>query len=390
MKKESKEKKVYLIASASFYPSVGGVETTLRGMTEGLVKDGHDVVIVSGDRTNSECGKQDKSEVLFGAQVYRYRVMPFFIYYLTCFFLLIKIRREFSFDMVISRSYPTTLCLLLAGYKNIKYLAPAVYANQNHPKFTSGMKVKRYFSYWINSFIERLTVKHLPEVYVFSSEMEEQIQCLIDRRKVIKIFPGVDRNRFYPVSDVRKNELRLKSSVPVDKTVLLVMGRLEKVKNPLAALKVLRYLPESFFVVFVGEGSSKKELIDFSISHNLQSRVGFFGFTSKPEEFYQLADAFLMTSDYEPFGQVILESFSSGLKVFGYKSSAEVNTATSEIFERLGVNANDYLISKSAGDEQLAVLIKDNAKKNVCFEPNVYGWEEVVYAMEGGVSVSTS
>lgn len=373
------KRKSYLLANASFYPSAGGVETTLRGMAEALVKDGHEVIVVSGNRANTTSQPQKEHEILFGAEIYRYKVLPFFLYYITATLLLRKINRDKVFDGVISRSYTTTICLWLAGYKNIKYVAPASYSLQNHPKFMSGNKVKKYVSYFINAGLERLSILLLKEVFVFSSEMEKQIKRLSKDKKINKVFPGVDRGRFRPVSASEKASLRERYSVPADKKVLLFIGRAEKVKNSLDVIQVLTYLPDDFIAFYVGEGSEKNVAVELSLEKGLQDRVRFYDFTNRPEEFFQLSDAFLMTSVYEPFGQVILEALSCGAKVFGYISSGTVKTATSEIFETLGVDAKRYLCDKERGLDALAYKIKRGVGNDEGFESGVYGWNEFVY-----------
>lgn len=37
-----------------------------------------------------------------------------------------------------------------------------------------------------------------------------------------------------------------------------------------------------------------------------------------PEDYYEVADAFLFTSRYEPFGLVLLEAVASGLPILAY------------------------------------------------------------------------
>ncbi|MDM1706952.1 glycosyltransferase family 4 protein [Thiopseudomonas alkaliphila] len=379
---EEKNNKSFLLVNSTFYPSAGGVETTIRGMAESLSSDGHNVVIVSGDKTNIDEKRQAAQDSIFGAQVYRYKTLPFFLYYITCTLLLLKIKKANNFDLVISRSIPTTLCLLMAGYRNIKYIAPAVYAEQNHPEFFSARKVVRYISYLINSTIERLCICLLSEVYVFSSEMKEQIKKIDSLVEVKEIFPGVDKKRFHSVNDLYKKHLREKHGLPVDKKILLFIGRVELVKNPIDTIKVLKYLPDNYITVVVGNGRIQQDLVGYVNDELLAHRVFFVGFTSKPEEFFQLADAFLMTSVYEPFGQVILEAMSCNTNVFGYFSDSKVRTATTEIFDRLGVVKEDYLVLSESGVQALASKIENNISSKSTFNDLIYGWSDLVYGLD--------
>jgi len=379
--KVERKSKSFLIVNSSFYPSTGGVETTLRGMAEGLVNDGHQVTVVSGDRTNINSNRQKIKDRLFGAKVYRYKTLPFFLYYITCTVLLRRLKNRNSFDLIISRSYTTTLCLLMAGYKNIKYIAPAVYSQQNKPVFVRGSKYKKYISYHINSMLESVCIRFLPEIYVFSSEMEKQIKDISPNKKVFKVFPGVDKNRFFPVDTVVQKQLREKHGIPKGKKVLLFIGRVEPVKNPIDTIEVLKYLPENYVTTIVGEGSIKKELIEFARDEELSHRVYFRGFTSEPEEFFQLSDAFLMTSIYEPFGQVILEALACGTHVYGYESSKEIRTATSEIFKKLNIEKTKKLVVKSNDCKAFANIILDDLNSAVESSSATLSWSEFAYRL---------
>lgn len=366
-----------LIINSSFYPSTGGVESTLRGMAKDLSHNNDKVVVVSGDRTNLSDEREASEEILFGAKVYRYRTIGAFLYFFTCTYLLLKLKRKYEFTTVISRSIPTTLCCILAGFNQVKYIAPAVYRYQNNPKLISSKGIKKYISYSINSILENICLRLLPEVYVFSDEMVKQVSSVSPKLSIKKVFPGVDVTRFNPALPDEVEILRKKKGLPLNKKILLFIGRVEMVKNPTHMIDVLEHLSDDFISVVVGEGGYKEHLISHTEEKGLQGRVYFFPFTKAPEEFYKLSDAFLMVSVYEPFGQVILESFATKLPVFGYKNDVEINTATEEIFDFLVISKEKYICEYKYGTKRLASLINLSIDERKDFEClNVPSWHQ--------------
>lgn len=338
-----------LLINSSFYPSTGGVETTLKGMAEALVARGERVVIVTGDRVNGMSKGEAKYERIFGAEVYRYKVIGFFLYYITCTILLLKLKKSYRFSTIISRSVPTTICCILAGFKEVKYIAPGVYKYQNHPQFQNRINLKSRFRYKVNVLLEAFCLKYLRSVYVFSDNMQKQVYSLNSKLEVIKVTPGIDKTIFFEKQLHEVQALRDLYGIPNDKIVLLFMGRIESIKNPTDAIKLVSQLDDRYVLLIVGNGSLKSSIRNLVNNGDLLRKVHFFDFTKHPEHFYKLSDGFLMLSMYESFGQVILESFACGTAVFGYRSSEKVNTATSEIFESLKIDSRDFLCDYSCG-----------------------------------------
>lgn len=372
--------KTTLLINSSFFPNTGGVETTLLGMARDMTDNGENVVVVTGNKT-AENLKIDKYSIeLQNINIFRYNNFGFFSYYVTCILLLLNLKKKYTFEKVISRSIPTTICCLIAGVKNVKYIAPGVHKFQNHPSFLTNAGLKKRIGYILNTLIENICFKWLREIYVFSNEMETQIRKINKNIKIIKVFPGVDKRRFRMISKEEIEKLKQKYNLPENKKILLFLGRIEKVKNPKNAIDLLEFMNDDYILLMVGEGSFKEELKQYVSIKGLNSRVYFFDFTQKPEDFYNISDVFLMLSVYEPFGQVTLESLSTNTPVFGYKSSSDINTATSEIFTNLKIDENKYLTDYSENTKDLTDCItfyfdkKETTKKNY----NINTWYEFI------------
>jgi glycosyltransferase involved in cell wall biosynthesis len=99
--------------------------------------------------------------------------------------------------------------------------------------------------------------------------------------------------------------------------VLVAAGRLADAKNyPLmieSFVLLHRRLPVRLFIL--GRGEREAMLRDLIAGHGLQDAVVLCGFQANPWKFIARADAFVLTSRYEGFGNVLIESMACGVPV---------------------------------------------------------------------------
>jgi len=100
--------------------------------------------------------------------------------------------------------------------------------------------------------------------------------------------------------------------------IFLTVGRLVAVKNiglQIEAMSEVAKKCPNVELWIVGDGPERKKL-ELKIKNlKLQNYIKLLGWQNNPEEFYSQADAFLLTSDYEGWGMVIIEAASYGLPV---------------------------------------------------------------------------
>lgn len=100
--------------------------------------------------------------------------------------------------------------------------------------------------------------------------------------------------------------------------VILSVGRLHPQKDYFLGLRVFRIIldkyPNARYVI-LGEGNLDQDLKNFSASLGLQVGVNVFfeGTTPNPEHYYMRSDLFFMTSQWEGFGNVIVEAMGYGI-----------------------------------------------------------------------------
>jgi glycosyltransferase involved in cell wall biosynthesis len=111
---------------------------------------------------------------------------------------------------------------------------------------------------------------------------------------------------------------------------VLTVGSLKEAKNHTLLLKAFARLPRTAFrLMIVGEGLNESLLRDLATNFGIVDRVIFAGFQEDPTPFYASADLFVLSSDYEGFGNVIVEAMSFGIPVV----STDCPSGPSEILE---------------------------------------------------------
>lgn len=185
----------------------------------------------------------------------------------------------------------------------------------------------------------------------------------------------------------RKNVAVLTNGIAVEKLgnertnssgshcTILFVGRLEPIKRPLIFLEILSLLRAkvsyNIQAVVLGDGSMKKEMVQFCQKRNIQKEVIFKGVVPNVSEYMRKSDILLCTSALEGTANVVLEAMSIGLPVVSSKFEG--------IEELLGSNGERGLlfdevdqalanICKIINDEGARATLRNNAYKHVAEE----------------------
>lgn len=149
---------------------------------------------------------------------------------------------------------------------------------------------------------------------------------------------GMSRDRFAcvlnPVRRLRPPESQARAHVDAlwatEGPRLLSVGSLKPVKNYALLLQAFALLPQTGArLMIVGQGRNEAKLRELAQSLGLDGRVIFAGFHADPAPFYATADVFVLSSDHEGFGNVLVEAMSFGLPVV----STDCPSGPAEILE---------------------------------------------------------
>lgn len=112
---------------------------------------------------------------------------------------------------------------------------------------------------------------------------------------------------------------------------ILSVGSFKKQKNHQLLLRAFAQLEnKNAHLMLVGEGEGKNYLLKLTSELGLAEKVTFAGFQIDPTPFYKTADLFVLSSNYEGFGNVIVEALACGTRVV----STDCKSGPSEILEK--------------------------------------------------------
>ncbi len=138
------------------------------------------------------------------------------------------------------------------------------------------------------------------------------------KQQYVDIF-GADKNRIevmynpispHVISDLSKDEARKLLNLPKDRKIVLFVGSLTEEKGAHLIPKIAKKLKEYLFVV-IGDGIMKDLFLK-----NRQKNIKYFGYLpiSKIKHYYKASDVLLVPSIWhEPFGRVCIEAMINGI-----------------------------------------------------------------------------
>ncbi len=361
---------------------VGGIARVVNDLSKRLIKDGHDVYVVTYKEGNVPEYENDK-----GVHVYRvdnYMINPnnFIDWIMQLNFNMIAkaneiIAKEGNFDVIHAHDW-----LVAYAAKTLKNsygipLVSTIHATEAGRNSGIHDEVQRY----IND-TEWLLTYESSEVIVNSKYMKNELQRLfgLPYEKINVVANGINSTVY---SGVEKDyEFRRQYAADNEK-IILFMGRLvyEKgVQHLISAMpKILNGYKDSKLII-AGKGGMLDELKAQVDSMGLTDKVYFTGYMNAKQvsKMYRCADVSVFPSTYEPFGIVALEAMLAGVPVV----VSDVG-GLNEIVEHGVDGMKSYAgNSNSLADSILALLSNPELCSNVTKKAkakvkNEYNWAKI-------------
>lgn len=310
------------------YPNFGGVEVVTTVLANKFIEDGHNVTIVSFEQGNKELLEQLKSKVVIELLDYPIvsarnmkKLHTILVNHKTDV-LINQWGLPFKTTLLCAIAMKGTQCRLISVLHGAPNTSKIIIKAQDKVQNVTNPLCKLMYRCILKAKEEvikwsiRYAVKH-NEYYVLLSK--GFIQPLIDYAKIrdVSNILAISNPVTVPV-DLRGFSLDHK------KKQLLYVGRMDyenkRVNRIIEAWETIFKFYIDWELVLVGDGPHKKSLIEYVSENNIE-RVRFEGFRKDPPvAFYKDASIFLLTSDLEGFGLVIIESMSYGVVPIVYGS----------------------------------------------------------------------
>lgn len=295
-----KKKISFLISSISS----GGSENVCINIANGLVKRGWDIDLICFDLKEKKSLKNISKNINFINLDSNSSIMIF----IKIFFYIKKknIRHIFCFHYLIASQLVILKYILNKKFKII--------ARNNIS--LSKTKENNYKKNFKKKIIFKIVEFLYPKVEFCISQCKDMRLDLIqnykfDPKKVKVIFNPVK----YEIEKKSKNYKTKKDNV------ILLVGRIVKQKRHDIAIKlfsnILKKFPK-FKLKIVGKGDQKKYIRKLVSKYKINKNVKFVGHLENLTNLYKKANLTIMTSAYEGFPNVLIESITLGTPVISY------------------------------------------------------------------------
>ena len=201
----------------------------------------------------------------------------------------------------------------------------------------------------------------------------------IDEEKIIIIPGGVD---FEKISSVKESgKLRKKYLDSKKEKILLYVGRIHESKGIQYVLEAIEDIKIKFFIVGKDAGYKErlKEIIE---KKRLKNKVRFFGEVDNEKliELYNISDIFVLYSNWEGFGLVIIEAMAGGTPCIVSNKGSLPHLVENNYN---GFVVNDILelkqrILELTQDKDLRNILSRNSKEFA----KKFGWDEIAKKYE--------
>ena len=234
-----------------------------------------------------------------------------------------KLHGEYNFDLAIAHRYkPTYIATHVKGLK--------VYGVAHAYGVFDRFWRRRY----VQSCKERLTLIGVSNA--IRGDVRESLPKF-PQEKILTLYNRVNVEKLQK-GQVDRKQAREFLGLPQDAYVLGNVGRLHPDKDQRTLIagfaKALPDMKDSLLVI-IGEGRLEQELRQQAVDLGVSEKVLFPGRVNDAWRYFKAFDVFVLTSNYEPFGMVLLEAMVAGVPVVSSDvgGAPEVLGETGELFQ---------------------------------------------------------
>ncbi len=241
------------------------------------------------------------------------------------FFLLPKLIKKEKPDICITAMWPLT-SMMIVVFK-IFFLKTKLIVS-DHVNLSDSINKETNSNYFFFKFILRLTYQFADGIICVSKGVRDNMSQIsgINKNKIKVIYnpiildQQIGRFNYYKTFKKKKNEL-----------VFLSVGSLKLAKNHEMLINAFSLLDKksNAKLIILGSGQIKNKLIKLINKKNNKEKIKIIDFDLEVEKYYLNSNIFVLSSDWEGFGNVLVEALHYGLKII----SSDCKYGPSEILE---------------------------------------------------------
>jgi 1,2-diacylglycerol 3-alpha-glucosyltransferase len=344
-----------LITTDWYEPVVNGVVVSVLNLKEELQKAGHDVKILTLS-PNHFSYRQDEVYYISSWDVRRIYPQARVAFFIRSRY--VKELVKWKPDVIHSQCEFSSF--LFARHIAKKTGAPIVHTYHTIYEDYQYMFIKRKIGKKMVKLYSRKLLNNTQAVIAPTEKVKNLLERYGVHQEIYTIPTGIDTKNFsWEMSEEEKQHYKQKLGIPLEKKILLFVGRLAQEKNIQELLRYYKKLNrEDVILLLVGDGPYREEIEKEVEKLELTDRVYFTGMVPKQQvaSYYHLGDIFVCSSNTETQGLTYAEALASGLPCVCRKDEC----LTGIIVD--GYNGYQYEDEQDFCEK--ISLILDNAKEN--------------------------
>lgn len=293
--------------TSSFLPVVGGMEKVVLEISKGLVKKGHEVTVLTTDLySNSSFFSEENLDDI---KIVRFKNKYNFGGYGYCPEAMTWLKKNFqNYDVVHSHGYNRYLSEFAISYLFKKI--PTVFSPHGFIHTKKHIFAKKIHDWLIGWKIRKANICTM----LTKLDLNDYDRLGVDLEKIVELPNGVDTKKYNQL-DVKRIK-SLKKKYELNKNILLYVGRIHKSKGLQYVIKAIKDLDCKLLIVGP-DGGFKKELVKQIKDEKMKEKIVFSGKISDEDLIasYHASDVFVLFSEWEGFGLVVIEAMAAGKPV---------------------------------------------------------------------------
>jgi glycosyltransferase involved in cell wall biosynthesis len=285
---------------AFFLPNLGGggAERVALALMEGFLDQGYEIDLVLSEQQGTLLPLVPKSVEIFDLKASKLRksIVPLARY--------LGLRRPWALHAMM---WP--LPLLAVAARGIAGVDTRIIGSEH----TTLSTMPHGLANPVVRLLTRKGYQRLDELIAVSTGVADDLAKFIglDRNQISTIYNPLSLPKCLP------DPAAARQLWPANTKRILAVGALKREKNYPLLLRSLSRVCEttSSSLLILGDGPLRGELEAMAIELGLRERVIFFGFGTDPWPYYSAADLFVLSSDFEGFGNVLVEALHAGLPI---------------------------------------------------------------------------
>ena len=242
-----------------------------------------------------------------------------------------KIIQKESYDIIHCNTPMGSIVTRLAANKARKNGTKVFYTAHGFHFYKGAPKKNWLIFYPIEKYFSKLTDKVITITDEDYTLAKNNFYCTVERIHGV----GVDGERYFPIDEKLKNDLKEKMGYAINQKIILCVGELNKNKNQIMAINAMNDVVKKFpdaLLILAGNGPQKEELEQAIIKYDLQKNVKLVGYVTNLQDYQRIADVAISCSKREGLPLNIVEAMLSGTPVI-----ATMNRGHKELI-RDGIN----------------------------------------------------